>query len=94
MVFLYMFFVFPCFLSLHMSSGPPADHLLLGAPDWLSVPAPPPTPSSVCVPLPSDVPELSQKKPRVVSDGLVPYGGDSSDEEEERSRSSKTGTSS
>ncbi|XP_067105009.1 KH homology domain-containing protein 4-like [Osmerus mordax] len=35
--------------------------------------------------------EESVKKPRVVPDasGLVPYGGDSSDEEEERTRSSK-----
>lgn len=39
--------------------------------------------------------EVCEKKPKVFSDtsGLVPYGGDSSDEEEERSRSSKTDNS-
>lgn len=36
--------------------------------------------------------ELCEKKCKVEEDasGLVPYGGDSSDEEEERTRSSKT----
>ncbi|XP_068455582.1 KH homology domain-containing protein 4-like [Clinocottus analis] len=36
--------------------------------------------------------EISEKKPKVDEDasGLVPYGGDSSDEEEERTRSSQT----
>ncbi|XP_034413815.1 KH homology domain-containing protein 4-like [Cyclopterus lumpus] len=38
------------------------------------------------------VQKVSEKKPKVDEDasGLVPYGGDSSDEEEERTRSSKT----
>lgn len=39
--------------------------------------------------------ELHEKKSKVDEDasGLVPYGGDSSDEEEERTRSSKTDNS-
>lgn len=39
--------------------------------------------------------EVCEKKSKVDEDasGLVPYGGDSSDEEEERTRSSKTDNS-
>ncbi|XP_057691630.1 KH homology domain-containing protein 4-like [Corythoichthys intestinalis] len=41
------------------------------------------------------VKETCEKKPKILLDasGLVPYGGDSSDEEEERTRSSKTSNS-
>ncbi|XP_061608211.1 KH homology domain-containing protein 4-like isoform X2 [Phyllopteryx taeniolatus] len=41
------------------------------------------------------VEDVREKKPKVVMDasGLVPYGGDSSDEEEERTRSSKSSNS-
>nr|XP_057945483.1 KH homology domain-containing protein 4-like [Doryrhamphus excisus] len=44
---------------------------------------------------PSGVEDVCEKKPKVVMDasGLVPYGGDSSDEEEERMRSSKSSNS-
>lgn len=50
----------------------------------LSLPTTNPAPMGVCE-------EVCEKKAKVVNDtsGLVPYGGDSSDEEEERIRSSK-----
>ncbi|XP_056134527.1 KH homology domain-containing protein 4-like [Lampris incognitus] len=48
-----------------------------------------------CNTAPVGVQEVCEKKCKVLEDasGLVPYGGDSSDEEEERTRSSKTANS-
>ncbi|XP_077419710.1 KH homology domain-containing protein 4-like [Vanacampus margaritifer] len=48
-----------------------------------------------CAASPGLVEDVCEKKPKVVMDasGLVPYGGDSSDEEEERTRSSKSSNS-
>ncbi len=83
--------------------------LLNGFPFCLVLSLCPPSPSLSCVPssfyfslslyfycaLTGVQEDVCEKKSKVDEDasGLVPYGGDSSDEEEERTRSSKTDNS-